>query len=138
METDGEDWWVDENGECYTDADAAMAEAEALVELEAEAAGERACKISAFVTTPGGKVIHKQRLVAMLNQCPTMSNDRLKRIAQGTQHGDKCAPTAESMAGGKSNAIELGSRCVCEVPREGREDIPHLGWSRSKNGTEGG
>jgi hypothetical protein len=29
-------------------------------------------EINAFVTTPTGKVIRKQRLVAMLNQCPAI------------------------------------------------------------------
>jgi hypothetical protein len=43
----------------------------------------------------------------MLNQCPTMSTDRLQRIAEGTRHGDKNANPATEMAGG---AIQLSSR----------------------------
>ena len=36
---------------------------------------------------------------------PTMSNDRLQRIAQGTQHGDKDAAPAKEKEGGKTRAI---------------------------------
>jgi hypothetical protein len=32
-----------------------------------------------------GNVIHKQHFVAMLNQCPTVSNDRLRRLAEVTR-----------------------------------------------------
>jgi hypothetical protein len=78
----------------------------------------------ALVTTPAGEVIHKQRLVAM----PTMSNDRLQRIAQGTQHGDKDAAPAKEMEGGKTRAIELGSRVLVkrEMLRQDGKAKPHL------------
>ena len=56
------------------------------------------------------QVIHKQRLVAMLNQCPTMSNDRLTRIAEGTTYGDKESGKEGDIRGGNSRAIELHSR----------------------------
>jgi hypothetical protein len=62
------------------------------------------------VTTPTGKVTHKQRLVAMPNQCPTMSNDRLTRIAEGTRCGDKSATTTAEMVDGQSGTIELPTR----------------------------
>jgi hypothetical protein len=64
-----------------------------LRKMEKVAADKPPYEISAFVTTSTGKVIHKQRLVAMLNQCPTMSNDRLARAAEGTNYEDKCATT---------------------------------------------
>ena len=78
--------------------------------MEAGAAALPAEMVSAYVTTPAGKVIHKQRLIAMLNMCPTMSNDRLQRIAQGTQYGDNDASPAREMEGGQKGAIELGRR----------------------------
>ena len=59
---------------------------------------------------PPAQVIHKQRLVAMLNQCPTMSNDRLTRIAEGTTYGDKESVKKGDIRGGNSRAIELHSR----------------------------
>jgi hypothetical protein len=59
---------------------------------------------------PPAQVIHKQRLVAMLNQCPTMSNDRLTRIAEGTKYGDKESGKEGDIRGGNSRAIELHSR----------------------------
>ena len=46
----------------------------------------------------------------MLNQCPTMSNDRLTRIAVGTTYGDKDSAVEGGMRGGNSRAIELHSR----------------------------
>jgi hypothetical protein len=57
--------------------------------MEVEAAAEPPFKISAFVTTPAGHRIHKQQLVAMLNQCQRMSNDRLKRIEQEWSPGGR-------------------------------------------------
>jgi hypothetical protein len=95
-----------------------------LLDMETGAAALPAYMVSAYVTTPAGKVIHKQRLVAMLNMCPTMSNDRLQRIAQGTQHGDKDAPAAGEMEGGKRAAIQLGTRvfvsCYDKVAKQSR------------------
>jgi hypothetical protein len=80
------DEWFGPKGELGgTKAD----EARDLVLLEKETNAKARYEISAFVTTPDGKRIHKQRLVAMLNECPILSNDRLTRIAEGTIYGDK-------------------------------------------------
>ena len=95
-------------------------EVQDLLDMEAAEAAKPAFGVSAFVTTPAGKVIHKQRLVAMLNMCPTMSNDRLQRIAQGTRYRDEDAAPAEEMEGGKARAIELGSRVFVSCYDESR------------------
>jgi len=85
-------------------------EAADLLQMEADAAADLPFKISAFVVSPGGHRIHKQALVAMLNQCPVMSNDRLKRIAEGTRYMDKGGAPAEEMDGGGCAAISVSSR----------------------------
>ena len=104
METlDDRDTWFDEAGE-----EATKAEEEA--GLCKMAADTTPYEISAYVTTPSGKVIHKQRLVAMLNQCPTMSNDRLTRIAEGTRYGDPSETTTAKEDDGQNGAIELATR----------------------------
>jgi hypothetical protein len=95
--------WFGEAGEDATKA----VEAAGLREM---AADTPPYEISAFVTTPTGKVIHKQRLVAMLNQCPTTPNNRLTRIAEGTSYGDQSATTNAEKADGHSGAIELATR----------------------------
>jgi hypothetical protein len=66
-----------------------------------------------------------------------MSNDRLQRIAQGTQHGDKDAAPAKEMEGGKTRAIELGIRVLVkrEMLRQDGKAKPHLDWSRTEDGT---
>jgi hypothetical protein len=98
--------WFGETGEEATTAE----EVADLREMEKVAADTPPYEISAFVTTPTGKVIHKQRLVAVLNQCPTMSNDRLPRIAEGIRYGDKSATITAEMADGQSGAIDLSTR----------------------------
>jgi hypothetical protein len=69
-------------------------------------------EISTYVTTPSGKVNHKQRLVAVLNQCPTMSNDRLMRIAEGTRYGDQSETATAEQEDGQNGAIELATRVL--------------------------
>jgi hypothetical protein len=94
--------------------------------MEVDAAAEPPLTTSAFVTTPAGQRIHKQRLVALLNQCPVMSNDRLKRIAEGTRYRymDKGGAPAEEMDGGGCNAISVSSRvfvsCFDKTANESR------------------
>ena len=46
----------------------------------------------------------------MLNQCPTMSNDRLTRIAEGTRYGDQSETTTAEEEDGQNGAIELATR----------------------------
>jgi hypothetical protein len=81
--------------------------------MEEGASAQPPFEISAYVTTPWGKVIHKLRLVTMLNQGTALSNDRLMRIAEGTRYGDESAgPNAEMEGRG---AIELSTRVFVSI-----------------------
>ena len=101
------DEWFGPKGEVGgTKAD----EARDLVFLEKETNAKARYEISAFVLSPDGKRIHKQRLVAMLNECPILSNDRLTRIAEGTRYGDKDVEPSFDAGSGGDTAIRLGAR----------------------------
>jgi hypothetical protein len=107
--------WYDSDGEPTTGEEESRCKARELVDLlrmEEEISALPPFIISAHVETPQGKIIHKSALVALLNHCTALSNDRLTRIAEGARYGDKSAgPNAEMEGrGGCNRAVNQGIR----------------------------
>jgi hypothetical protein len=81
-------------------------------ELEAKLAADLPLTISAYVVSPGGHRIPQAAVGGNAQPVATvMSNDRLKRIAEGTRYMDKGGAPAEVMdGGGRCTAISVSSR----------------------------